>query len=162
MNRRATSRHSRHRLTLTRIRVGHVAALLLACAGAANAQPRPATMSRATLVAYIDSLAAAPVKSGAVAGIAVAVVRGRDTLLMKGYGFADLENQVAVTPATTFKIGSLTKQFTSAAVMQLVERKSVALDDHLNKYIPGFPTHGRTIAVRQLLNHTSGNRGCTY
>ena len=156
MNRRATSRHSRHRLTLTRIRVGHVAALLLACAGAANAQPRPATMSRATLVAYIDSLAAAPVKSGAVAGIAVAVVRGRDTLLMKGYGFADLENQVAVTPATTFKIGSLTKQFTSAAVMQLVERKSVALDDHLNKYIPGFPTHGRTIAVRQLLNHTSG------
>ncbi len=152
---RLLTRLFNHR-SLKQTRVGHVPALLLACAGVASAQARPGTMSRATLLTRIDSIAAAPVKSGAVAGIAVAVVRGRDTLLMKGYGFADLENQIAVTPETVFKIGSLTKQFTSAAVMQLVERKSVSLDDHLNKFIPGFPTHGRTIAVRHLLNHTSG------
>jgi D-alanyl-D-alanine carboxypeptidase len=145
-----------NRLRRKRARFVHLSALLLANAGVANAQARPATMTRAALVTRIDSIAAAPVKSGAVAGIAVAVVRGRDTLLMKGYGLADVENQVAVTPETVFKIGSLTKQFTSAAVMQLVERKSVSLDDHLNKYIPNFPTHGRTIAVRHLLNHTSG------
>ncbi len=136
-------------------------ALLLACVSLTSvsrvgAQARPASTTRTMLVARIDSIAAAPVRAGAVAGIAVAVVRGRDTLLMKGYGFADLEHQVAVAPNTVFKIGSLTKQFTSAAVMQLVERKSLALDDNINTYIPGFPTHGRTIAVRHLLNHTSG------
>ena len=117
---------------------------------------RAQSSARAALVARIDSIASAPVKSGAIAGIAVAVVKGRDTLLMKGYGFADIENQRPVTPTTVFRIGSLTKQFTSAAVMQLVEKRMVGLDDNMNKYIPGFPTHGRTIPVRYLLNHTSG------
>jgi D-alanyl-D-alanine carboxypeptidase len=156
MSMRASPYHPLLRLMPQHMPLVRLSALLIACAGSASAQSRPATMSRATLVTQIDSIAAAPVKSGAVAGMAVAVVRGRDTLLMKGYGFADVENQVAVTPATVFKIGSLTKQFTSAAIMQLVERKSVSLDDHLNRFIPAFPTHGRTIAVRHLLNHTSG------
>lgn len=121
-----------------------------------GAQSTPTHTARTRLVTRIDSIAAAPVTSGAVAGLAVAVVRGTDTLLMKGYGYADLEDQVAVTPRTVFRIGSLTKQFTAAAVLQLVERGTVALDDHINTYIPGFPTHGRTITLRQLLNHTSG------
>ena len=112
--------------------------------------------SRATLIARIDSIASAPVKSGAVAGLAVAVVRGRDTLLMRGYGLADVENQVAVTPTTVFRIGSVTKQFTSAAVMQLVQQGKIGLDDDMTKYIPNFPTKGRRVLVRHLLNHTSG------
>jgi CubicO group peptidase (beta-lactamase class C family) len=112
--------------------------------------------SRAALIVRIDSIASAPVKSGAVAGLAVAVVRGRDTLLMKGYGFADVENQVAVTPTTVFRIGSVTKQFTSSAVMRLVEQGKIGLDDDMSKYIPNFPTKGRRILVRHLLNHTSG------
>ncbi|MBL0170493.1 MAG: beta-lactamase family protein [Gemmatimonadaceae bacterium] len=125
---------------------------ILGVSSMASAQP----MSRAALVARLDSIASAPVKSGAVAGISVAVVKGRDTLLMKGYGYADVENQLPVTPTTVFRIGSLTKQFTSAAVMQLVEKRTVGLDDNMNTYIPNFPTHGRTIPVRYLLNHTSG------
>jgi D-alanyl-D-alanine carboxypeptidase len=115
-----------------------------------------AQSSRAAIIARIDSIAQAPVKSGAVAGIAAAVVKGRDTLLMKGYGYADIENQVSVTPQTVFRIGSLTKQFTSSAVMQLVEQKKISLDDDLTKYIASYPTHGRRIPVRYLLNHTSG------
>ena len=111
--------------------------------------------SRATLVQRLDSIASAPVTRGEVAGIAVAVVSGRDTLLMKGYGYADLENKLAVTPQTVFRIGSLTKQFTSAAVMQLVEQRKIRLDDDLTKYIT-FPTHGRQILIRHLLNHTLG------
>jgi CubicO group peptidase (beta-lactamase class C family) len=114
------------------------------------------TPSRTALIRRIDSIAAAPVKSGNVAGLAVAVVKGRDTLLFKGYGFADVENQVPVTPQTVFRIGSVTKQFTSSAVMQLVEQGKIGLDDELTKYIPNFPTHGQHILVRHLLNHTSG------
>src|SRR5437773_245301 len=112
--------------------------------------------SRSVLVARIDSIAAAPVKSGNVAGMAVAVVKGRDTLLMRGYGLADLENQLPVTPQTVFRIGSITKQFTSSAVMQLVEQGKIGLDDDITKYLPNIPTHGRRLPVRYLLNHTSG------
>lgn len=140
--------------------VPRVFALLLCVASAVAApvsgQPPAPPPARTALIARLDSIAAAPVKSGAIAGLAVAVVKGRDTLLHKGYGFADLENQVPVTPQTVFRIGSITKQFTSAAVMQLVEQGKVGLDDDLTKYIPNFPTHGRRILVRHLLNHTSG------
>ncbi len=112
--------------------------------------------SAAQLSQRLDSIAGAPVRSGSVAGLAVAVVRGRDTLLLKGYGFADIENQVPVTPQTVFRIGSVTKQFTSAAVMQLVEQGKVSLDDDITKYIPRYPTRGQQITVRHLMNHTSG------
>ena len=88
--------------------------------------------------------------------MAVAVVRGGDTLLMKGYGFADVENQLPATPQSVFRIGSITKQFTSAAVMQLVEQGKVSRDDDITKYITSYPSHGRRILVRHLLNHTSG------
>jgi D-alanyl-D-alanine carboxypeptidase len=133
--------------TLTVLAVG---ALCVTTSGA------HAQSSRAAIIARLDSIAQAPVKSGAVAGIAVAVVQGHDTLLMKGYGYADLENQLAVTPQTVFRIGSLTKQFTSSAVMQLVEQQKLRLDDDVTKYIANSPTHGRRIPVRFLLNHTSG------
>ncbi len=125
--------------------------LLRGVAGLAAQEP-----SRTALVARLDSIAGAPVKGGAVAGMAVAVVKGRDTLLFKGYGLSDLENQVPVTPQTVFRIGSITKQFTSSAVMQLVEQGRIGLDDEITRYLPTFPTHGHRILVRHLLNHTSG------
>ncbi|MCC6316557.1 MAG: beta-lactamase family protein [Gemmatimonadaceae bacterium] len=112
--------------------------------------------SRAALVQRLDSIAGAPVAAGSVAGMAVAVVRGRDTLLLKGYGLADLENQVPATPQSVFRIGSVTKQFTAAAVMQLVEQGKVSLDDDMAKFLPRYPTRGKRITVRHLLNHTSG------
>jgi CubicO group peptidase (beta-lactamase class C family) len=90
------------------------------------------------------------------AGLAIAVVRGGDTLVMKGYGLAEVENELPVTPRTVFRIGSVTKQFTSAAVMQLVEQGKVSLDDDVTKYFPDFPTRGERILVRHLMNHTSG------
>jgi D-alanyl-D-alanine carboxypeptidase len=114
------------------------------------------TASRAALVQRIDSIVSRPMSTGNIAGMAVAVIKGRDTLLMKGYGMADLENQIPVTAQTVFRIGSITKQFTSSAVMQLVEQGKVSLDDEMTKYIPSYPTRGRKILVRHLLNHTSG------
>ena len=129
------------------------ATLLLACAAASL--PAQST-SRAKLVASIDSIAAAAMSGGRTAGMAVAVVKGRDTLLMKGYGLADVEDSVPVRPQTVFRIGSVTKQFTSAAVMKLVEAGKLSLDDDITKHLPTYPTHGRRILVRHLLNHTSG------
>ncbi len=111
---------------------------------------------RTRVVARLDSIAAAVIERGESAGMAVAVVRGRDTLLFKGYGQSDIENRVPVTAGTVFRIGSVTKQFTSAAIMQLVEHGTVGLDDVSTKYLPRFPTHGRRVLVRHLLNHTSG------
>jgi CubicO group peptidase (beta-lactamase class C family) len=78
--------------------------------------------TRAQVVERIDSLATAAIRNGPLAGLSIAVVKGRDTIVMKGYGFADLENDIPATPATVYRIGSITKQFTSAAVMQLVEQ----------------------------------------
>ena len=103
-----------------------------------------------------DSLAESVVRSGAVAGLSIAVLRGNDTLVMKGYGSADLENDVPATAQTVYRIGSVTKQFTSVAIMQLVQQGKLSLDDEITKYVPNAPTHGRRILVRHLMNHTSG------
>ena len=127
-----------------------VAAIALAAAAPAQAP------TRSTIVRQIDSMATAALRNAPVAGLSIAVVKGRDTIVMKGYGYADLENDVPATAQTVYRIGSITKQFTSAAVMQLVEQGKVGLDDDITKYFPGFPTHGQRILVRHLLNHTSG------
>ena len=139
----------------TRKTIASAAILIVILGAPARAQ------SRAAIVARLDSIAAAPVKSKSVAGLAVAVVKGSDTLLMRGYGLSDLENQVPVSPQTVFRIGSITKQFTSAAVMQLVEQGKINLDDDVTKFLPNVPTHGRRVLVRHLLNHTSGIPGYT-
>jgi CubicO group peptidase (beta-lactamase class C family) len=136
------------------VRRALLAALPLAPA-AATAQRPAARVPAARVQAVADSLAKAALANN-VAGLAIAVVRGRDTLVMKGYGLADVENEIPVTPRTVFRIGSVTKQFTSAAVMKLVEQGKVGLDDEITKYFPDFPIRGERILVRHLLNHTSG------
>ncbi len=74
------------------------------------------------------------------------------------YGMADLEHNVPVTLDTVFEAGSVSKQFTAAALLLLVERGKVSLDDDFRKYFPEMPAYDRPITVRQLLNHTSGLR----
>ena len=106
--------------------------------------------------ASIDSLVSADVANTPIAGVAVAVIKGRDTIEMRGWGFADAENDVPVTPASVFRIGSITKQFTSAAIMQLVERSKLSLADTLGALLPNMPVTWRKVTLRQLLNHTSG------
>ena len=108
-----------------------------------------------------EPVATAAVTEHRTAGVAVAVVRNGRTVLAKGYGFADLENDVPVTPETVFRIGSITKQFTSAAIMRLMEQGKLSLDDTLQKFLPTFPTQGNHVTVRHLLNHTSGIKSYT-
>jgi len=112
--------------------------------------------SRATLTARIDSLAGAFIADTKTPAVSVAVLRGTDTLVMKGYGDASIAAHRAATASTVYRIGSITKQFTSAAIMRLIERGKLSLDDPMSKYLPDVPLHGHTVTIRQLLNHTSG------
>jgi CubicO group peptidase (beta-lactamase class C family) len=89
-------------------------------------------------------------------GLSIAVARGDRVLFEKGVGKADLEFDAPVDSRTMFRIGSITKQFTAASIMMLVERGKIHLDDDLHKYVPTFDTGGRVVTIRQLLNHSSG------
>lgn len=73
----------------------------------------------------------------------------------KGYGYADFEHDVPNTAETKFRIGSITKTITAVAIMQLLEKKLIKLDDTLNHFIADYP-HGEQITVKHLLTHTSG------
>jgi CubicO group peptidase (beta-lactamase class C family) len=91
-------------------------------------------------------------------GCAVGVAQGGRTLLTRGYGMADLTNGIAIRPNTVLESGSVAKQFTSTAVLLLMQDGKLSLDDDARKYLPELPAYPRTITVRHLLTHTSGLR----
>jgi CubicO group peptidase (beta-lactamase class C family) len=115
----------------------------------------PVPPSRAVLVARLDSLVQDFITDAPAAGITAAVVRGSDTLLLRGVGERDRDRHLPATTATVYRVGSITKQFTSAAVMRLVEQGRISLTDPVTKYLPEYPQWSG-ITIRQLLNHTSG------
>ncbi|HET8549080.1 MAG TPA: serine hydrolase domain-containing protein [Bryobacteraceae bacterium] len=110
----------------------------------------PAAMSDAE--ARVDELFR-PVADGKSPGAVVVAVRDGRVLLMKAYGMADVAKAVPNSPSTIFRLGSITKTFTAIAVLQLVERGKVKLDDPLSKYVTGF---AEGIRISQLLGHTAG------
>lgn len=91
-------------------------------------------------------------------GCAAAVESAAGNNWTGAFGMADLEHAVPNSPATVFEAGSVSKQFTAAAVLLLVDRGQVSLDDNIRKYFPEIPEYDRPITVRNLLNHTSGLR----
>jgi len=88
-------------------------------------------------------------------GMAVLVARDGKVVYQGGFGLADLETKTPVTPETKFRIGSVTKQFTAAAILRLADDGKLSLADSLKKFFPGFP-RGGDIKLRHLLTHTSG------
>lgn len=113
------------------------------------------------MVQRMDSTAESFIWERRVAGLAVAVVKGNDTLLMKGYGKADVEWGIPMPADAMFEVGSVAKQFTAAAILQLRDEGKLSLDDEITKYFPDFPTHGNKVTLRRLLDHTSGIKGIT-
>jgi D-alanyl-D-alanine carboxypeptidase len=106
--------------------------------------------------APVNELAAKTAKLAAKApGMQVIVERDGRVVVDGNYGFADLEHRVPVTRDSVFCIGSISKQFGAAAVMQLVEEGKLSLDDTLAKYMPAFP-RADAITIRNLLQHTTG------
>ena len=112
--------------------------------------------SAATALDTADRFIAAEMSRAHIPGIALAVVRGGKLIKAQGYGFADLEHDIAVTPQTVFKIGSVSKQFLATGIMLLVQEGRVALDDPVAKYFAGAPDSWRGITLRHFLTHTSG------
>ncbi|MGH7481448.1 MAG: serine hydrolase domain-containing protein [Longimicrobiales bacterium] len=114
----------------------------------------------ATIAQVADSIAA-EVMDSPVAGVAVAVARGGDVVFQKAYGLGDVADGEPLSLADPHQIGSLTKQFTAAAILSLVEDGRIALDDPVQSYLPDFDTQGHTVTIHHLLNHTSGIRSYT-
>jgi CubicO group peptidase (beta-lactamase class C family) len=121
------------------------------------AVPAAAVQDRAALVQRLDSIARYWVEQRQFAvGIAAAVVRENDTLLLRSYGRADVEWDVPMPLDAMFEIGSVTKQFTAVAVLQLRDSGRLSLDDPITRWLPDFDTRGHRVTLRHLLSHTSG------
>ncbi|GGC64936.1 serine hydrolase domain-containing protein [Undibacterium terreum] len=112
-------------------------------------------VSSAEEVNRMDQIVQSYVKDKQFSGT-VLVARGEKILLNKGYGLANMEWNMANTPQTKFRLGSLTKQFTAVAIMMLAERGKLKLDDKVSAYLPDVPAAWRDITVFQLLTHTAG------
>jgi CubicO group peptidase (beta-lactamase class C family) len=121
-------------------------------AGAARAQATAAD----SLSARVDRVVLAELERQKIPGISLGVIRDGRLIKAQGYGLANVELGVPVTPQSIFQTGSVGKQFTAAAVMILVEEGRVGLDDSIARYLPEASTAWKGVTVRHLLTHTSG------
>lgn len=108
-------------------------------------------------------------KADSIPGISVGIIHKGEIVFEAGYGFADVEKKIKPTSTTLYPIASISKMFTSIAILQLVEQKAIHLDDKIYKYIPWFLTKNKinstkNITIKDLLEHTSGiwRDGNTY
>jgi CubicO group peptidase (beta-lactamase class C family) len=130
-----------------------IVTLLGGCARASGLRSPTAT-DDPRIEARIDSLFAA--FGPETPGCAVGVYRAGRMVFAKGYGMADLERRVPITPRTVFDIGSVSKQFTAAAIVLLAQQGKLSLDDDVRRFVPELPVYEDTVTVRHLLHHTSG------
>ena len=122
--------------------------------GAAQSTQQP---SKAAVAAIVDSMARAYMAEKGPASMSIAITRGRDTLVMRAWGMADVAAKRPATPATVYKIGSVSKQFTAVLLLKQVERGRLALTDSIGRHLTsGLRPEWRTLTIEQLLNHTAG------
>jgi CubicO group peptidase (beta-lactamase class C family) len=107
------------------------------------------------LRAKIDKLAASSLAKSGVPSASVAVVKDGQVVYLKAYGDARLDPKTAAAPEMRYSIGSISKQFTAAAILLLQEQGKLSLDDKVSKFIPDL-TRASEVTIRQLLSHTSG------
>ncbi|MEE9361848.1 MAG: serine hydrolase domain-containing protein [Cellulophaga sp.] len=121
--------------------------------------------SQSTLLAQefdikIDSLLEAKYLS-TNPGAVFLISKNGNVIYKKALGLANLELNVPMKYETVFEIGSMTKQFTAVSILMLLEKGKLNLNDEITKYIPDYPTHGKTITIHHLLIHTSGIKNYT-
>jgi len=128
-------------------------AVWLAFTTFANAQTEPllSLQSRSS----VDEIARQALKTTGVPSASVAVVQDGKIAYLQAYGDASLDPQTPATPAMLYSIGSISKQFTAAAILMLQQEGKLSLDDPVAKYVPGL-TDGDKVTIRELLSHTSG------
>ena len=130
-------------------------ALALLLAVPAVAQPAATQPATAQDAARLEDFVQAAIQKHNFMG-AVLVARGDEILLNKGYGQANTEWNIPNTPATKFRLGSLTKQFTAASILLLEERGKLAITDPVSKHLPDAPAAWSAITLHHLLTHSSG------
>ena len=129
--------------------------LLILCGrSAAQTQPQPLPSN---VNAQVDKVFEKWDKSDSP-GCALGVYRDGQIIYKHGYGMANLNDDVPITPATVFHVASMSKQFTAASIVLLAQQGKLSLDDDVRKYIPELPDFGERITIRHLVHHTSGLR----
>lgn len=128
---------------------------VVAFAPAASAQSNPPAAE--STEARVDKLFAQFDKKDSP-GCALAVVRDGKVIYKRGYGMADLEHDVPLTPQSVLYIGSTSKQFAAAAVALLAQQGKLSLDDDVRKYVPELPEYKPAVTIRHLVYHTGGVR----
>ena len=91
-------------------------------------------------------------------GCALAIVQDGELIYQRGYGMADLEHDIPITPGSVFYAGSVSKQFVATCILLLQEQGKLDIDDDVRRYVPELPDYGFPITLRHLLHHTSGLR----
>jgi CubicO group peptidase (beta-lactamase class C family) len=125
--------------------------LLLFVVGGTHAQ----TQLPADLTEKIDKVATDTLARTGVPSASIAIVKDGQIVYVKAYGDARLEPKTPATPQMRYSIGSISKQFTAAAILLLQEQGKLSLDDKVSKYVPDL-TRANDVTIRQLLSHTSG------
>jgi len=94
-------------------------------------------------------------------GVSILVAKDGEPIYQQAFGLASLELNIPMETKNVFEIGSITKQFTAVAILMLEEQGKLSVNDDILKYIPDYPTNGKTITIHNLLNHTSGIKSYT-
>jgi CubicO group peptidase (beta-lactamase class C family) len=126
---------------------------LLSASCAAQPAPVPAEKPEAKVDALFQKM-----DTTISPGCALSVIRDHKIVYERGYGMADLDHNIPITPTTVFHVASMSKQFTAASILLLAQEGKLSLDDPVGKYIPELPDFGTPITIRDLLHHTSGLR----
>jgi D-alanyl-D-alanine carboxypeptidase len=135
---------------------GVLAFLLLICLGVGgHGQTTGELKLSAEVRAKIDGMVQQTLEQSGVPSASIAVVKDGEIAYVHAYGLARIEPAAAARPEMRYSIGSISKQFTAAAVLLLAEQGKLSLDDPIAKYVPGL-TRGSEVTIRQLLSHTSG------
>jgi CubicO group peptidase (beta-lactamase class C family) len=137
------------------LRVAQPAAVLAVMCALTFSAVRKASLIEERRMAKLESIFA-PFNDAKSPGIAVLVRKDGRTVFERGYGARDLRSFAAIDPQTNFRLASCTKQFTAMAIMLLVHDAKLRYDENLTEVFHEFPAYGKTITIRNLLNHTSG------
>ena len=129
-----------------------VCALMIATIGI-DAQAA-ASMTNTQRDNYVDALMSR--YAGDVPGASLLVIKDGKTVIRRGYGIADMEKHIKATPATNYRLASVTKQFTAAGILRLNQDGKLHLDDSIRRFLPELPASDAAITVRDLLCHRSG------
>jgi len=109
---------------------------------------------------HVDSIVSPFLKESLIAGTVIGIAKEGKIIFLKSYGFSDIEKKIPMETTAVFPTASVTKTFTAIAIMQLIEKGLINLDDNIEKYLD-FSTKDKIVTVRQLLNHTSGIKDYT-